>query len=64
MEPVMELQYEKIERQLSNGESSSWGHVSAAASIYAQDESGTTLVMPCDGIARDEIGNEYQVQGA
>jgi hypothetical protein len=64
MEPIMEPQCEKIERQLSNGESFSWGHVSAAASIYAQDENGTTLVMPSDGIALDEIGNEYQVQGA
>jgi hypothetical protein len=46
MELVMEPQCEKVECQLSNGESSSWGHVSAAASIYAQDENGTTLVMP------------------
>jgi hypothetical protein len=64
MELVMEPQCEKIERQLSNDGSSSSGHVSAAASIYHQDESGTALVMPCDGIALDEIGNEYQVDGA
>jgi hypothetical protein len=60
----MEPQYEKIELQLSNDGSSSWGHVSAAASIYHQDEPGTTLVMPCDGISLDEIGNEYQIDGA
>jgi hypothetical protein len=60
MEPVMEPQSEKIERQLSNDDSSSWGHVSAAASIYHQDETGTMFVIPCDGIALDEIGNEYQ----
>jgi hypothetical protein len=35
-------------------------HVSAAASIYQQDENGITL--PCDGITLDEIGNEYQVE--
>jgi uncharacterized membrane protein YvlD (DUF360 family) len=46
MEPVMEPQCEKIERQLSNDDSSSWSHVSAAASIYHQDETCTTLVMP------------------
>jgi hypothetical protein len=44
-EPVMEPQCEKIERQLSNGESSSWGVTSAAASILDQDEDGTALVM-------------------
>jgi hypothetical protein len=63
MELVMEPQYEKIECQLYNDGSSSWGHVSAGASIYHQDETGTTLVMPCDGIALDEIGNEYQIDG-
>jgi hypothetical protein len=63
-DPVMELQCEKIERQLSNGESSSWGITSAAASILSQDDTGTTLIMPCDGIALDEIGNEYQVDGS
>jgi hypothetical protein len=60
----MEPQYEKIEHQLSNGESSSWGVISAAASILNQDESGTTLVIPCEGIALDEIGNKYQVDGS
>jgi hypothetical protein len=64
MEPVMEPQCEKIECELSNDDSSSWGHVSSPASIYHQDETGTTLVMPCDGIDLDEIGNEYQVDGA
>jgi hypothetical protein len=64
MEPVMEPQCEKIECQLSNDVSSSWGHVSAAASIYHQDKTGTMLVMPCDGIALDEISNEYQIDGA
>jgi hypothetical protein len=36
IEPVMEPQCEKIEHQLSNDGSSSWGHVSAATSIYHQ----------------------------
>jgi hypothetical protein len=60
----MERQCEKIERQLSNGETSSWGVSSAAANILSQDDTGTTLIMPCDGIALDEIGNEYQIDGA
>jgi hypothetical protein len=65
MEPVMEPQCEKLERQLSNDDSSSsWGRVSAGASIYHQVETGMTLVMPCDGIGLDEIGNEYQRDGA
>jgi hypothetical protein len=57
-EPVMEPQCEKIERQLSNGETST------SISILGQDEEGTTVIMPCDGIAVDEIGNEYQGDGA
>jgi hypothetical protein len=64
MEPLMEPQCEKTERQLSNDGSSSWSHVSAEVSIYHQDETDTTLVMPCDGIALDEVGNEYQVDRA
>jgi hypothetical protein len=63
-EPVMKPQCEKLERQLSNGETSVWGVSSTAVSILSQDEDGTTLIMPCDGIAVDEIGNEYQVDGA
>jgi hypothetical protein len=63
-DPVLEPQCEKVERQLSNGESSSWGVSSAAASIINQDENGTTLLMPCEGIALDEAGNEYQIDGA
>jgi hypothetical protein len=57
----MEPQCEKIEPQLSNDDSSSWGHVSASVSIYHQDETDTTLVMSCNGISLDEIGNEYQI---
>jgi hypothetical protein len=64
MESVMEPHCGKIEHQLSNDGSSSWGPVSAAISIYHQDETGTTLVMPCDGITLDKIGNEYQIDGA
>jgi hypothetical protein len=64
MEPVMEPQCEKIERQLSNDNTSSWGYVSASAFIYQQDETGTTLIILCDCIALDEVGNEYQVEGA
>jgi hypothetical protein len=55
-DPVMEPQCEKIERQLSNGETSSWGVTSIAASILSQYDNGTTLIMPCDGIALDEVG--------
>jgi hypothetical protein len=47
----MEPQCEKIERQLSNGETSTWGISSSSISILGQDEEGTTVVMPCDGIA-------------
>jgi hypothetical protein len=63
-EPVMEPQSEKIERQLSNGETSTWGVSSSSISILGSDEAGTTVIIPCDGIAIDEIGNEYQVDGA
>jgi hypothetical protein len=63
-EPVLEPQCEKIERQLSNGETSTWGISSSSISILDQDEEGTTVIMPCDGIAIDEVGNEYQVDGA
>jgi hypothetical protein len=65
-DPILEPQCEKIKRQLSNNDSSStsWGVSSAAASIINQDESGTTLIMPCEGIALDEIGNEYQIDGS
>jgi hypothetical protein len=60
----MEPQCEKIECQLSNGESSTWGVSPSAISILSQDDDGTTVIMPCDGTAVDEIGNEYQVDGA
>jgi hypothetical protein len=63
-DPVLEPQCEKIERQLSNGDSSTWGVSASAISILSQDDEGTTVIMPCDGIAVDEIGNEYQVDGA
>jgi hypothetical protein len=64
-DPVLEPQCERIERQLSNNVSSSnWGVSSAAASIISQDENGTTLIMPCEGIALDEVGNEYQIDGS
>jgi hypothetical protein len=64
IDPVLEP--EKIERQLSNNDSSStaWCVSSAAASIINQDEFGTTLIMPCEGIALDEVGNEYQIDGS
>jgi hypothetical protein len=63
-DPVMEPQCEKIQPQLSNGDSSTWGVSSSAISILSQDDEGTTVIMPCDGIAVDEIGNEYQMNGA
>jgi hypothetical protein len=63
-EPVMEPQCEKVERQLSNGETSTWGVSSSSISIMGSDEYGTSVIMPCEGIAVDEIGNEYQVDGA
>jgi hypothetical protein len=53
-----------MEGQLSNGDSSTWGVSSSAISILSQDDDGSTVIMPCDGIAVDEIGNEYQVDGA
>jgi hypothetical protein len=63
-DPVMEPQCEKMERQLSNGDSSTWGVSSSAISILSQDDEGTTVIIPCDGVAVDEVGNEYQVDGA
>jgi hypothetical protein len=60
-DPVMEPQCEKIERQLSNGESSTWGVSPSAISILSQDDDSTTVIIPCDGTAIDEIGIEYQV---
>jgi hypothetical protein len=44
-ESVMEPQCEKIERQLSNGETSVWGVSPSAISILRQDDDGTTVIM-------------------
>jgi hypothetical protein len=65
-EPIMKPQCIKIEHNLSNSDSvsPSWGHISVSASIFHQEDSGTTLVMPCEGVALDEICNEYQIDGA